>query len=280
MIRRRRECPITMPDTCSFPRWLLVAYDDGSLRGNERERTAAHLATCTSCRQWLVEMRVVDRLLRSDPVTPRIGDSSPARGRTTRLLWRRGSGLWQRPGAVRVAAVLAVLLVLVQGVFWRSFLVEGGSSFTHWQSDERFSGRVYPEAFATPVPGVLPSVVAESAPFPFDLRPIDDGADLAQLKGYRAYLRADGFAIVVGVDERFGSTIVRPEDPNDVMIIAVGGREVLLTFAETEIGRSIVEMDWIDGDLRHYVLVNVQPPGGITLEMARELAGALMQSAH
>lgn len=59
-----------MPETCTFPRWKIIAYDDGSLHGAQREITELHLHSCQECRLWLAEMREVDQLLRHNPSSP------------------------------------------------------------------------------------------------------------------------------------------------------------------------------------------------------------------
>ena len=118
----------------------------------------------------------------------------------------------------------------------------------------------------------LPSMTHDTQHFPFDLVPVGWGPDG---RGH-IYRNADGLVLLVVTDAGPSSAIVIPDDPSATLIVEAGGRDVLLTFAETEVSRSVVEIDWIVDDVRHAVFVLDQPAGGLTIEMARVIADALI----
>lgn len=170
-----------------------------------------------------------------------------------------------------VVAVLAVLSIIRS-----DSIVIAGSSFSRWLSNDRFVGRVYPEASTklTPTPILIPISVPGS--LPFNLVPVVASPAQDTTGNNRMFRNSDGLTILVGADERASSLIVPPEDPDNALIIGVGGREVLLTFAQTEAGRAVIEIDWITGDTRHVILILRQPESGVTTEIAQTLAMAFI----
>lgn len=261
-----------------FPRWQLIAYDDGSLRGEDRIRTQEHLEHCADCRQWIADMREVDQILLRDL---RAHDENFNHAReaildriTTSSAHSRCAGYHRH--WVSIAAMLLVIFMTVHSVGWRNPIVVGGSSFTHWLSSDRFVGKTYPDAFVTitPTPILVPIGVPGS--LPFQLAPVVAPPTQQRTSDDRVFRNGEGFTILVGTDEHPTSSIVQPEDPANALIVGVGGCEVLLTFAQTEAGRAVIEIDWITRDIRHIILILRQPENGVTVEMAQALAMAFI----
>ena len=91
-------------------RQLLSSYLDGQVSPQEREWTAAHLATCEACRGELEELRATVNLVRGLPQV------TPPRSFTLAEAPPRGLGLpalsWAPPLATVTAAMLFALLVV------------------------------------------------------------------------------------------------------------------------------------------------------------------------
>lgn len=263
-----------MTDICTFPHWKLVAYADGSLHGAQWEITELHLRCCPQCRQWLAEMHEVDCLI-STTWQPQHSDFLQARARLYERIAeaeQRTTGRWH--SAVTTVFALLIVALMIQALVGFSPLVEGGSSFTSWFTRDHYQSRVYPEfAIPRPTPVSRPSFDTASD-LPFGLVP-DLGASAASgIPTAHAYYSANGLAILVGISERANSPITLPESGGDMLLTSVAEQEVLLFFAKTEVGRAIIEIDWLEGDTRVTILTLKQPPGGITVAMALELVSA------
>lgn len=267
-----------MPETCTFPRWKIIAYDDGSLQGAQREITELHLHSCQECRQWLAEMREVDQLLRHNPSSPQT-DYLHARAQIhERIAATEQDAGWRWHRVIMATTTLLIVALVVQLFLWRSPLVEGASSFTDWLSRDRFKGRIYPETSITaPKAQSIPQVDAAND-LPFSLVPDQDATTRPEAAASHVYRNAAGLTILVGSSQRAGSLIVRPESGGDMLVTNTAGQDVLLIFAQTEAGRAIIEVDWIEGDTRHFILVLKQPVGGLTVEMAHVLARAFIHA--
>lgn len=264
-----------MPETCTFPRWKIVAYDDGSLRGAQREITELHLHSCQDCRQWLAEMGEVDQLLRRNPGSRQTGYLYARARVQERIDATKQHADWRWRRAITTLTTLVVVALAIQLFLWPSPIVEGASSFAGWLSREHFRGRVYPETSITaPEAPPTPEVDAVSN-LPFGLVLDRDATAALDTANSRLYRNATGMAILVGTSQRAGSLIIPPASTDDILIISVADKDVLLIFAQTEAGRAIIEADWIEDDIRHALLVLKQPAGGLTIEMLDVLVGAL-----
>lgn len=263
-----------MTDICTFPRWKLVAYDDGSLHGAQREIAEVHLRSCPQCRQWLAEMHEVDRLLSSIPAPQRVDFLKGRQHVYERIAAVQQRSTGRRHHAVTAVFALLIVALMIQALVGFSPIVEGGSSFTSWFTRDHYQSRVYPEfAIPRPTPVSRPSFDTASD-LPFGLVP-DLGASAASgIPTAHAYHSANGLAILVGISERANSPITLPESGGDMLLTSVAEQEVLLIFAKTEVGRAIIEIDWLEGDTRVTILTLKQPPGGITVAMALELVSA------
>lgn len=263
-----------MTDICTFPHWKLVAYDDGSLHGAQREITELHLRSCPQCRQWLVEMHEIDRLLRTAP-PPQHVDFLQVRervhGRIAAAQQRTG---WQWNRVVAAVAALLIAALAIQIVVGPIPIAEGGNSFTKWLSRDPFRGRTYPQIDATLPPSLSPSSLNTASNLPFGLVPDDDASTTLNLTTAHAYRSAAGLAILVATDEQSTALIIPPDSRDDMLLASVAGQEVLVVFAKTEVGKAIVEMYWIENGSRNTILVLQQPPGGLAVEMALQLVSA------
>ena len=254
----------------------LLAYQDAALGPRRQAEVDAHVRECPACRDYLWESDEIGRLLRrhvpivDDPkglarLKARLAAEPPTEPPASRTRDRR----WP------LAASLALLTVLGLSLL-SAGTIEGGSSFTRWLSRESESseGRILPGGYFNVTPATLPTVGQDASLLPFGL--VATGMDWAPDGSGQTYRNVDGLAILVVTDSSPSSAIVIPDDPSATLIVEAGGRDVLLTFAETEVSRSVVEIDWIVDDVRHAVLVLDQPAGGLTIEMARVIADALI----
>jgi len=267
-----------MPEMCTFPHWKLIAYDDGSLHGAQREITELHLHSCQECRQWLAEMRAVDQLLRHNPSAQQADYLQAHAQIRERIAATEQDAGWRWHRVITAATTLLIVALVAQLFLWRSPLVEGASSFAGWLSRDRFKGRVYPETSIT-APKAQPTPLGDAAhDLPFRLELDQDATIRPEAAAGRVYRNAVGLSILVGTSPRAGSLIIQPESGGDMLVTSTAGRDVLLIFAQTETGRAIIEVDWIEGDARHFILVLKQPAGGLTVEMAHVLARAFIHA--
>lgn len=223
-------------------------------------------------------MREVDQILLHDPRTP---DEDFHRARRAILDRVATNGARSRRAGCRrnwisIAVMTVVVIFVVHSVGWRNPIVVGGSSFTEWLSGDRFVGRIYLGAFVTITPTPIRVPIGVPGSLPFRLAPVVASPAQETATDDRVFRNGEGFTILVGTDEHAASSIVQPEDPDNALIIGVGGREVLLTFAQTEAGRAVIEIDWITRDIRHIILILRQPENGVTAEMAQALAMAFI----
>jgi len=261
-----------MPETCTFPRWKIIAYDDGSLHGAQREITELHLHSCQECRQWLVEMREVDQLLRHNPSSPQT-DYLHARAQIReRISATEHHPGWRWHRMITTMTTLVAVALVFQLFLWRSPIVEGASSFAGWLSRDHFKGRIYPETSIT-APKAPPTAQIDAVSnLPFGLVPDRDTTPAPNTASSHVYRNATGMAILVGTSQRADSLIIPPEHVDDMLITGAAGTDVLLIYAQTEVGKAIIEVDWIKDGTRHFILVLKQPAGGLTVEMAHVLA--------
>ena len=124
----------------TIPAEWLTAYYDGELDAARRERVKAHLAGCAECRRQLEEWSALNEALAADKlpqerltspaafwrgVQARLPEQRPAQPAPTPvsvsrvlLRWSPGIGLLLLNGALQVAAVAGVALMLVPARLW------------------------------------------------------------------------------------------------------------------------------------------------------------------
>ena len=262
---------------CGFPRARLIAFHDGTLRGAQLEITQTHVAACEGCSAFLHELKQVDRLLRSatplhDDLEARAAIKArvaamplPSPPRNRRSLLGRG----------RVAlAVVALLGVVVMSVSVPGG-IEGGSSFTRLFSDERVprTSRPIGEEIGTPI--ILPAATIGAVELPLALAPSGEatGDDRFIEQGFRA---PNGLAVMVSVDRTGEAIHYVPQDNDRQRIVAASGREVLVgVYGDDE---WVTYLKWFKDDALFQVLILEQPPGGLRMPAAIELAEGVMSS--
>lgn len=260
---------------CGFPRARLIAYRDGTLRGARLEITEAHVAACAMCRDFLHELDLVDRMLRT--ATPFVDDPEARAAIKARIAEMpapradppRRSPFTRGQLTLVVAALLGLLVisVTVPGA------IEGGSSFTRFFSRERGQQRVYPEGYGSGTPIILPTVTSGVATLPLGLVPTGP-VSVDETSTRQGFRNPDGLAVSVTADRSGTTVLFPPRDNSRQRIVAVDGREVLVgLYSEDD---WIIDLMWIDGETVYDVLILEQPPGGLRLPQALELARAVM----
>jgi len=262
-----------MSGDCSFPRWRLIALDDGSLHARLRGVTASHLESCVACQQWLAEMHEVDAILRRALLdTSETGSRkhytalgtnkgvSKDKSREVGTRWSR----WAIP-------IVILVMVIFAGVFWRESLTAQSIQISDWLSLKPFTPYTrqgIPQS--TPIPTPRPG----HSDLPFGLLPNGEMPSGGEADAYRLYSNGEGFSILVGVNSVSNTYMQPATDEDDRQIINVDGEEVLIAYSRTEVGRSVISSDWISNDDVHFILVMKQPANGVTIEMVEVLVKA------
>jgi hypothetical protein len=269
-----------MTPACDLPGEDLVAYSDDELEAPQRALVAAHLQGCPTCRRRLAAFQQVDRLLRA--ASPPLDDPAGRAALVARL--EREAGRRARPPRHRQLLAAALVLLAVIAI---SGLVATGTQ-AGWTHVFRVP--------ASPVPATLPAGQAPPGTRITGVRPAPPGAGPATFHTVEPaslplglalaerstpnperrellYRNPDGLALLL-VQVPARGPLYRPEDREHVTI--VGDTEVV--WLHDPCPGTVSGLLWIRRGVFFDLLVLTAPPGGVSLNEARQIVAALIEA--
>jgi hypothetical protein len=259
----------------------LLGYQDGTLPPQRQQAVVAHLATCPSCRAEMEERAEIARLLRytlpplDDPLArarlkARLRTHEPQEREPTDRQRRVAHG-----AALPVSIAALLLLVLVLGLLATETVVEGGHSFSRWLTQQTFTETTSPGAHpGGPFVFAPTEVVGDpTARLPHNLVEVIDSSDTAPVGRY--FRNPDGLALLLEAQPAGNQQLTLPAARGKSQIMALEGHDVLVLFGPTR--NHVAVVNWLAGDELYQLMVLEQPSMGIGLEVALEIAAAIMR---